>query len=365
MTVVFICSSIEPGRDGVGDYTRRLAGELIRQGVPAGVIAIHDSYLQSTEEIGIQNDENTEINTLRISARLSWAKKMTIASNFIHTHDPDWLSLQYVPFGFQDKGLPFLLVNKLISLGKGRKWHVMFHELWVGMESSSSFKYKIWGYLQKKSIEYLLRGLLPTVIHTQCSLYKQQLIRLGYSANYLPLFGNIPVIDKASFLKSATKLIFVVFGTVHPNVPVELFTAKLSKFSKQNKKEVFIIFIGRNGPELTNWINALTNQAIKFSLLGEKPANEISRILSKANYGITSNPIMLVEKSGTTIAMIEHGLPVISVSKAWNIPFEVYYPTLLETVYPLDRDFELVKNEYKPITNTLWLTAKELALHFN
>lgn len=27
MTILFLCGSLEPGRDGVGDYTRRLAGD--------------------------------------------------------------------------------------------------------------------------------------------------------------------------------------------------------------------------------------------------------------------------------------------------------------------------------------------------
>lgn len=34
MRLAFICVSLEPGRDGVGDYTRSLAAECIRQGRP-------------------------------------------------------------------------------------------------------------------------------------------------------------------------------------------------------------------------------------------------------------------------------------------------------------------------------------------
>ena len=41
MKLIFICGSLEPGRDGVGDYTRRLAGELIRQGHQIAIIALN------------------------------------------------------------------------------------------------------------------------------------------------------------------------------------------------------------------------------------------------------------------------------------------------------------------------------------
>ena len=33
LRMVLVCGSVEPGRDGVGDYTRTLAAELVRRGV--------------------------------------------------------------------------------------------------------------------------------------------------------------------------------------------------------------------------------------------------------------------------------------------------------------------------------------------
>jgi hypothetical protein len=40
MRIVFLCFSLEPGRDGVGDYTRALAGELIRPGHEVCAVAM-------------------------------------------------------------------------------------------------------------------------------------------------------------------------------------------------------------------------------------------------------------------------------------------------------------------------------------
>ena len=46
MKIIFLCGSLEPGRDGVGDYVLLLSGELVRQGHQASIIALNDVYLQ-------------------------------------------------------------------------------------------------------------------------------------------------------------------------------------------------------------------------------------------------------------------------------------------------------------------------------
>ena len=105
MKIVFLCGSLEPGRDGVGDYTRRLAGELLRQGQQVAVIALHDLLVNEREDpMGTQQEGKLLIPTLRLSSRLSWATRIRQASTFIKTIDPDWISLQFVPFSFHKKG---------------------------------------------------------------------------------------------------------------------------------------------------------------------------------------------------------------------------------------------------------------------
>ena len=42
MKVVFVTSCLEPGRDGVGDYTRSLAEESTKLGHRAGLLALQD-----------------------------------------------------------------------------------------------------------------------------------------------------------------------------------------------------------------------------------------------------------------------------------------------------------------------------------
>ena len=107
--ILFICSSLELGNDGVGDYTRKLACALIGRGHSAAIIAINDRRLNGDIWQGKQNDENTEVQVLRLSHSQPWGFRLNKAKEFIKALNVDWISLQYVPFGFHLKGLPFNL----------------------------------------------------------------------------------------------------------------------------------------------------------------------------------------------------------------------------------------------------------------
>ena len=50
MKFAFICGSLEPGRNGVGDYTRRLAGELAAQGHECLLVSLND--VDHVDELG-------------------------------------------------------------------------------------------------------------------------------------------------------------------------------------------------------------------------------------------------------------------------------------------------------------------------
>ncbi|MDE5417560.1 hypothetical protein L3049_06025 [Labilibaculum sp. DW002] len=319
MKIIFLCGSLEPGRDGVGDYSRRLAGELIRQGHQSALLALYDKNVPKILEEE-QESEGISIPVLRISTQLAANSRFTKAKTWIDQFDPEWLSLQYVPFSFQKKGLPFGLASKLKKIGIGRKWQIMFHELWVGMDSESPFKYKVWGEVQKIIIHNIIAIVKPVKIHTQTRLYQAQLSRLGYKANYLPLFGNIPVIIQKEKKSSINEqLTFLLFGSIHPGAPIVPFVKELAVYGQNNNKTIHFQFIGRCGTELENWCTACENAGLKTEVLGEQSIEKISDVLSMADWGISSTPLLLIEKSGTAAAMQEHKLPIICVSRNWEV----------------------------------------------
>ena len=103
MKILFICGSLEPGKDGVGDYTRRLAGELIKQNTVIEIISLNDKYIKQIWE-GTQEDGVQRIPVLRLPASCPWDKRLQKAKERIDSFEPEWLSLQYVAFAFNNKG---------------------------------------------------------------------------------------------------------------------------------------------------------------------------------------------------------------------------------------------------------------------
>ena len=191
MRIAFITSSLQPGLDGVGDYTRRLAGELIRQGHPSIAVSLNDSYISDTV-LELQKIEGTTVSVLRLSGGASWGKRMIEARNRLDAFQPDWTSLQFVPFGFHRKGLCFGVGKRLAAMNTKGSWHIMFHELWLGLGEKSSLRHRVLGGLQRLIILDLMRRLRPRLVHTQAEPYQKVLNREKIKASTLRLFGGIP-----------------------------------------------------------------------------------------------------------------------------------------------------------------------------
>ncbi|MBP0903719.1 hypothetical protein ACFSKN_03955 [Mariniflexile gromovii] len=318
MKIIFICGCLEPGKDGVGDYTRRLSAALIGQGVSVGILALNDHYI-THEENGYQTFEEISIPVLRIPSTWSRVKQTKQSKEWKQLHNPEWLSLQFVPYSFNKKGLPFGLGNQLKKIGGDSKWHIMFHELWIGMEVGVTKKTYLIGLIQKKIIKGLINNLQPKTINTQTILYQEVLKTLGFKTELLPLFSNIEKLNQpfVEHTNENNKIKFLLFGSIHPEAPVDEFVNEVVLYFKE-KASISVTFVGRSGIEKQKWIGVFSSNGIKVNDLGEQSAENISKALQIATIGITTTPAYLVEKSGTTIAMRQHGLPVISVSKPWR-----------------------------------------------
>ncbi len=324
MKIVFLCGSLEPACDGVGDYTRRLAGEMIRQGHQVAAVALNDTHLQELL-MGRQHSEGVDLPVLRIPADWKPGLRLEYVRIWIEEFDPDWLSLQFVPFSFHPKGLSFGLGSLLKKLGKGRRWHIMFHELWVGMDINSPRKHIWWGQTQRLLIRQLIKKIKPAVVHTQTRLYQLLLLKLGVNALYLPLFSNIPLLNHSSPLpveEQKRTPNFVLFGGIHPKAPVEEFAKEAALYAKKREEIGILTIIGRCGNEQSRWLSVCESAGLVVDLLGEQSPENISEVLINASIGISTTPTLLAEKSGSVAAMWAHKLPVIGISQPWS-PREV------------------------------------------
>lgn len=322
MKILFICSSLEPKEDGVGDYTRKLAQAVINRGHAARIIAINDRKLKGNSWKGTQNGEDIEIDVLRLSSSINWRLRLSIAKKFVENFSPDWISLQFVPFGYQLKGLPFKLDKKLKYLSEHVRWHVMFHELSVN--KNESIKFRIWAFLQISIIRSLLKRLKPSLITTNTEVYQHSLKKIGYLSYVLPLFSNIKRGNFSSedyFLHQIPDYLQTnrgsfLIGTLFGNFAFKSWNlhSLLKKLLNQYPDHTIIIAsIGKMSSGDEYW-QILKDQypSINFLKLGIRDADFISFWLSfYTDFGILTTLPELSGKSGSFMAFKEHGIPVV------------------------------------------------------
>jgi hypothetical protein len=319
LKILFFCASLEAGRDGVGDYTTRLAEELRSQGHESWIIAINDRHLQLYSGL-----ESNSGNLDRLSSSTGWLQRIRTIQKAVVEYQPDWVSLQYVPYGFHRKGLPFLLPKRLASLGGEFRWHVMFHELWYGDAPGSRWKHGILYRLQRHIARRLLLKLHPLQVHTHIGLFEDRLQKLGACPALLPLFGNIPVVESPAepwgelgfspedeirgFLKCG------VFGSVHPGSLSSNMLSEVSEAAKQQGKLIiFMHFGGISGADgMGEWNSAMSHLPVgaRSVVLGPQSPEKISAILQHIDVGLATTPLSIAGKSGTVAAMRDHGVPV-------------------------------------------------------
>jgi hypothetical protein len=324
LRIVFLCGSLETGCDGVGDYTRRLAIEMIRQGHIVSAVAINDRYLTNHFE-GTEEIEGINLPLLRMPSIMPPSEKFQQVKKWLSVYNPQWISLQFVPYSFDVKGLPLRLSKDLVKLGKEYKWHIMFHELWVGLNGSSSIKQKLLATIQKFIIERLLSDLRPGCITTSIPLYQKHLRKSN--AKILPLFSNIPitnfernVITEGDLInKGLTAIHFGNFTSAIMDFKMQLeFIRKISELRKDN---VRLIVLGEGGPFKDLALKTAEQILGENSVvnLGSLTTEKISQHLQKADIGISRANYAMFGKSGSTIAMLEHGLPVVLRGKESNV----------------------------------------------
>ncbi|KJD34914.1 hypothetical protein PW52_12460 [Tamlana sedimentorum] len=314
---MFICGSLEPGKDGVGDYTRRLCAELAKQGVLVSMLAYNDKHLTETVDKH-RISENTKIPCLRLPHTYSSKLRCEAAKLWVDDFNPDWVSLQFVPYSYHDKGIPFRLASQLKMICGTRKFQVMFHELWLGMNKQDSFKQKIIGVIQKKIITNLITSLNVKIVNTQSQLYNYMLQNNGNNPKLLPLFSNIPNVEtKTQTKNNNTRL--VVFGGVREGAPKEELANEIVNFINNHPNNIVsLTLVGKSGKEQQNWADTFKSKNIEVYVIGEASEFEVSRILNESDYGIATTPLYLIEKSGTVAAMLEHNLPILVVAKQWK-----------------------------------------------
>lgn len=327
--LTFVTSSLEPGKDGVGDYARQLAGACSRLGHTCSLIALNDRHITLSQQYR-QSIDGSTIELLRLTAGTRWSERARLAQQWLRSWRSDWVSLQFVAYGFHPKGIMGDVVPHLAPILEGLRLQLMLHELWIGAEQGASWRHRVTGMLQRRGILSLIQRTRPRVIHTSIDAYAGLLARQGVPARLLPLCGNIPVATdydphwlegellalgvparQASNREHSWR--FGIFGSLHPRWEYEPLLAQIEQAASTAGRHVIIAWIGRSHADNTLWREMRSRYAARFSFvaLGERRSEEVSAFLQSMDFGVTLNSWQLVGKSGSAAAMVEHGLPVV------------------------------------------------------
>jgi len=326
--IVFLCTSLAPGRDGVGDYVRQLAHACAAQGHACILVALHDRHL------GPSAAQVERSNEVRMSANLSWSRRADALRQLLGEFEPDWVSWQFVPYGFQLKGVLPAGVFSFAEIAAPWRNHVMLHEIWVGIARSDSLRLRVIGTLQRRKLLLFLRRLRPACVHTSNAAYQLTLAYHGWPSELLPLFGNMPVlpIERAEAVATWRKIagakiptvphaLGVIFGTIHPQWKPHPTFEWLAAAALERGQPMALMALGRIGASGTRTLEQIGRSRRDLPVVDAGPLSpeQISHLLQAADFGIATHPWGLIEKSGSTATLLEHGLPVLVPRDDWQL----------------------------------------------
>ena len=322
MRIALICSSLQPGRDGVGDYVRRLTNELRSMGHTSIAIALNDP-----------GDCLDEPNIIRLPRKTAWSKRWAQTRECLAKFSPDLVSLQWVPYGWHPRGYPRGVASPLSNIvPPNAKRHLMVHECWVGINIRDTILHRvIIGPLQRAASLKVFRNWQAQVTHTSIPAFAACLQRYSIKATVLPLFGNIPVVNEGQITtldqllphdaNAAPQLIVAWFGTVPIEWNAGELLIRLSAAAKSHGRRLVILSLGRTGAhghKLTEWLNTKPDLGLHLPI-GECSEAKLSSLLKSIDIGLSGVPLALVGKSGAIAAFHEHGIPVLCTRNDWML----------------------------------------------
>lgn len=328
--IALVCAALEPGRDGVGDYCRRLAVALHHQGVSASLLAIADRH------VGAPTAPAADI--LRLPAAMPAADRHRLAAAALARWSPDWCSLQFVCWSHGWRGVVTAEAGRLRRLLAGRPLHIMFHEPWLtGDFEVTPSPARRWaraalGLAQKRGMARLARLLRPRIVHTSNAVYRRMLDQIGVAAGLLPIFGNIPLAPNIAWTDLRTLvhgraglvlptaradvLLAGVFGAVR-RVPVQ--PALQAVATAAGARRAVLLSLGDAGPRgremLATWAHDVPG--LHCALVGPLDPALLSACFDQLDLGVNLHPAQVIGRSGAAAALLEHGVPLIS---GWGQP---------------------------------------------
>ncbi len=316
-------------QNGIGpaDANLLLATELIKRKYRVSLCGLSDRR-QTKIESESRVIHDAAVNALQIPEALGWHERCDAFRDFLNKENPAFIIVRFIPYSLNPKGIVWKAANALPKVLHGRSVIWLVDEIWLG-ETAENWKHRLVGWVQRRSILRLLKSSDARLVFTNNHFNAKALQKHGVNARSLRLFGNIPVaatdhgawlfdqFAKAGIPMSVTNrsqwLVLGIFGVFHSDWDPDLFLAELQDRAAQHGKQVWIVGIGSLRSYEAHWerVSKTWSSRIHFLHLGCRDEAEVSQFLQSVDFGLTTNPYYLVGKSGTCMAMLDHGLPIL------------------------------------------------------
>jgi hypothetical protein len=324
LKIAFITSSLEPGRDGLGDYTIGFADELLQMGHEVMAVSLRDKFVEMASNAEMQADGGS-FPTVRIPEALPWPECIQYAQERLDRFAPEWVSLQFVTYTYHPKGFVNGLAAKLAPLLAGRKLHIMFHEVWRGAQRGATVKERLVGLVQKNLVLSFVKSVKPQNVHTSNLAYQALLRKNGLDAGFLPLISNIPIAENSSGwmdgelaklgITTSNRKEFCllgIFGSIPMEWLAEDFLKSILEAFGETDRQILLLTIGAHSIEAEeSLLKAAKNLSVKVANFGKQSGERISEFLQSLDYGVATTSWSILGKSGTVAAMLDHGLPIL------------------------------------------------------
>ncbi|HVU37070.1 MAG TPA: hypothetical protein VHC95_01940 [Opitutales bacterium] len=323
MRLAFICSGLEPGRDGVGDFARTLARHCAATGHEVRLVSVRDSLSQDRAAPAADTE-------LRLADIFRQPAEVRQLAAWLREFQPDWASVHFTPFGFHPRGLGgrrAVFLREILP-AKTRR-HVMLHEIWLQPGRDGELRHRALGWAQKRCVDaWCGPGWRPEVIHTQARLHQARLQARGFRVELLPLCTNFSPTQLtreaarasvADWLRGKSEKIDDTavwlghFGAFHPQGwDFAEFAAKVAAHSNLTGQRACFVALGRSTAVAAIFADAAAKvPQADFRVLGELSEEKVTVAMRACDAAFTSTPKDIIEKSSAVAAWRALGIPVL------------------------------------------------------
>lgn len=313
-----VSGNIPPVVCGIGDYTARLSDELRCLGIPVTIWSRAQSGALETE-------------TVRLPvARLDRTGVATLATRIV-AERPEVLHLQYEADAYDNNG--WALLQFALA---ARKAHASLVTTFHALDGP-----RTWGRAHRLALTAGLIGSRDIVV---CSRRQydalSRLPGIGAKTHLIPVGSTVPIKGKRSPRHAGEPLRLVYFGFVWRGRNLETCVRALAAVSERFPATLAIVGGIKEEPyrrEVEEYARML-GVADRVTFHGDVPAPALSQLLVDADIALLPFATGVSTGRSTFAAVIEHGLPTVTMVTPGNLTPEFRHGANLLSVAPSDAD---------------------------